>query len=119
MTVEVVYTDEFKVWFDSLTEDEQDRVYKSVGLLEAVGVGLGFPHTSAIRGASFPLRELRTQSAGEPLRTFYAFDPARHAVLLIGGNKTGDERFYERMIPMAERVWADYLEETGEDGRKK
>ena len=72
-------------------------------------------HTSAIRGASFPLRELRTQSEGEPLRTFYAFDPKRQAVLLIGGNKTGDDRFYERMIPTAEQIWNQYLEETGQE----
>jgi hypothetical protein len=48
---------------------------------------------------------------GRPLRTFFAFDPARRAVLLIGGDKTGDERFYERLIPLAERIWDDYLEE--------
>jgi hypothetical protein len=45
---------------------------------------------------------------------FYAFDPARQAVLLIGGDKTGDDRFYERMIPLSERIWAEYLKETGQ-----
>ena len=114
MAVEVAYTDEFKAWFDSLEQDEQDRLYRSVGLPEAMGVNLGFPYTSAIRGASFALRELRTQSEGDPLRTFYAFDPARQAVLLIGGDKTADDRFYERMVPLAERSWAEYLQETGQ-----
>lgn len=46
-----------------------------------------------------------------PLRVFYAFDPVRQAVLLIGGDKTGDDRFYERMIPLAERIWIRYIEE--------
>jgi hypothetical protein len=44
---------------------------------------------------------------------FYKFDPKRRAVLLIAGDKTGDMRFYERMIPLAERLWAEYLDSTG------
>ncbi len=75
---------------------------------------LPFPHSSAIQGASFALRELRTQAEGDPLRTLYAFDPLRQAILLIGGDKTGDDRFYERMIPIAEKLWNDYLVETGQ-----
>jgi hypothetical protein len=34
-------------------------------------------------------------------------------VLLIGGDKKGDDRFYERMIPVAERIWEQYLREHG------
>ena len=36
------------------------------------------------------MRELRVQSGGKPPRGFYAFDPRRAAILLIGGDKTGD-----------------------------
>jgi hypothetical protein len=50
------------------------------------------------------MRELRVQSGGRPLRVFYAFDPRRSAILLIGGDKTGDGRFYERMIPIADAL---------------
>lgn len=49
------------------------------------------------------MKELRTQCQGRPIRTMYAFDPRRSAILLIGGDKTGDDRFYERMIPLADR----------------
>lgn len=94
-------------------------MYRSVGLLETYGVTLPFPHSSAIEGASFALRELRTQVKGDPLRTLYAFDPVRQAVLLIGGDKSGDDRFYERIIPVAEKIWSDYLEETGQKKPKK
>lgn len=114
MAIEVIYTDEFDAWYLGLPEAEQDRVYHSVGLLEAYGVTLPFPHSSSVEGATFALRELRTQVGGDPIRTFYAFDPARQAVLLIGGDKTGDDRFYRRMIPVAQRIWNDYLEETGQ-----
>jgi len=113
MATEVIVTDEFKAWFEDLSEAQQDRVTFSVGLLEERGVTLPHPHSSSIKGASFALRELRTQADGDPLRTLYAFDTSRQAVLLIGGDKTGDDRFYERMIPVAEKIWSDYLEETG------
>jgi hypothetical protein len=119
MATEVIYTDEFGAWFESLSESEQDRVAYSVMLLRERGVALGFPYSSAIKGASFALRELRTQAEGDPLRTLYAFDPDRNAVLLIGGNKAGDDRFYERLIPGAESIWKEYLEETGQTKAKK
>ena len=51
------------------------------------------------------MRELRVQSGGRPLRAFYALDPRRSAILLIGGDKTGDKRFYETMIPVADRLY--------------
>jgi len=55
------------------------------------------------------MRELRVQSSGKPLRVFYAFDPHRSAILLIGGDKTGDKRFYDRMIPVADDLYDDHL----------
>jgi hypothetical protein len=50
------------------------------------------------------------------LRVFYAFDPRRSAILLIGGDKTGDARFYERMIPVADELYDVYLQELKEEG---
>jgi hypothetical protein len=41
---------------------------------------------------------------------FYAFDPRRNAVLLIGGNKSGkDKRFYKAMIPKADALYDEHL----------
>ncbi len=57
------------------------------------------------------MRELRIQHGGDPYRVFYAFDPRRAAVLLIGGCKVGDDRFYERMVPWADRTYDKHLEE--------
>jgi len=82
-----------------------------VGLLEERGVQLGHPYSSALKGTRYALRELRARSTSSPLRVFYAFDPARDAVLLIGGNKKGDDKFYEQMLPLAERIWEQYLRE--------
>ena len=113
MPAEVVVTDEFVEWWDSLTSPEQISVDAVVRMLEAVGVLLGFPHTSAIAGSK-KLRELRIQHRGEPYRVLYAFDPARNAVLLLGGKKTGQDRWYERSVPLAENTFEGYLRETGQ-----
>jgi len=45
------------------------------------------------------------------------FDPRRHAILLVGGDKTGQDRWYESFVPLAERLYADYLEELRKEGR--
>jgi hypothetical protein len=73
---------------------------------------LRFPHSSAVFGSKHGhMRELRVQHAGDPYRVFYAFDPRRAAVLLIGGCKAGDDRFYETMVPRADRIYDEHLEE--------
>jgi hypothetical protein len=108
---EVIATDEFVEWFEAQDEDAQAALIRSVGALERKGVALGHPQSSAIKGSRYALRELRVQAQGRPLRVFYAFDPRRDAVLLIGGDKTGDERFYDRLVPIAERIWDEYLAE--------
>lgn len=107
---EIVVTDEFVGWYAGLDEADTDAVYRVVGLLEARGVALGFPYSSAIEGTRVALRELRIQSGGRPLRILYAFDPKRQAVLLLGGNKTGNDRFYEEAVPRAEKLLATYLD---------
>ena len=62
------------------------------------------------------MRELRVQSGGRPVRVFYAFDPRRSAILLIGGDKTGDNRFYEQFVPLAERLYDEHLKELRDEG---
>ncbi len=62
------------------------------------------------------MRELRVQSGGNPYRIFYAFDPRRTAILLIGGNKGGDGRFYERLVPIADCLYETYIEEIRKEG---
>jgi hypothetical protein len=58
------------------------------------------------------MRELRIQHQGRPLRVLYAFDPSRAAILLVGGDKTGNSRWYKTHIPIADRLYDEYLEET-------
>ncbi len=119
MNWEVEYTDEFERWWQDLSEDEQISVAASVHLLQMFGPGLRFPHSSGILGTRHGhVRELRTQHQGRPFRTLYAFDLRRTAILLVGGDKTGVERWYEQYVPMAERLYDNHLAELKKEGWK-
>jgi hypothetical protein len=86
-------------------------------VLEQLGPGLGRPHVDTIKGSRHDnMKELRTQAGGRPLRTFFAFDPRRTAILLIGGDKTGDRRFYDRMVPLADDLYDQYRRELRDEG---
>jgi len=116
-TVSVYVTDEFAEWYNGLEERQRERVAASVDLLEQMGITLGFPYSSAIEGSDLTLRELRIQAHGHAIRVFYAFDPRRDAIVLIGGDKTGvsNDRFYREYIPQAERILREYLVESEEE----
>jgi hypothetical protein len=107
---DVEYTDEFGVWWDGLTDAEQESIAAVVGLLEDHGPQLGYPHSSAIATSRHGhMRELRVQHQGRPYRALYAFDPRRAAILLIGGDKTGNEHWYDEFIPVADRLYDAHL----------
>jgi hypothetical protein len=114
---DVEYSDEFGNWWLSLDGREQEAVGSMVDRLTEQGTALGYPHSSQIKGARHGhLRELRVQCAGRPLRVFYAFDPRRSAILLLGGDKRGDSRFYERMVAAADRLYDEHLEALRREG---
>jgi hypothetical protein len=118
MAWNVEHTDEFEQEFwNGLGESEQEAVAASVSLLEQRGPNLPFPYSSGIeRSRHGHMRELRVQSGGKPIRIFYAFDPRRSAILLIGGDKTGKDRFYDEMVPVADRLYDVHLEELKKEG---
>ncbi len=109
---EVITTDKFDEWFDSLSDVDRANVIAGMLLLEEIGPNLSRPYADTIEGSEFSnMKELRVQSKGDPLRAFFAFDPKRRAVLLIAGNKVGDEkRFYKRMFPLADREYRTHLD---------
>ena len=117
MTWEVEFTDEFGNWWAQLSEAEQISIAASVHLLEERGSNLGFPHSSGINGSKHShMRGLRTQHLGRPYRTLYTFDPRRNAILLIGGDKTGADRWYDVHVPLADRLYDDHLEQLRKEG---
>lgn len=117
MAWEVEYTNEFSSWWQTLNDGQQNDVAAVVGLLAERGPNLPFPFSSSVNSSKHShLRELRVQSSGRPLRIFYAFDPRRIAILLVGGDKTGNDRFYEEYIPIADQLYDVYLEEIKQEG---
>lgn len=117
MAYEVEFTDEFEIWWKSLSEGEQESVAASVGLLEMRGWQLPYPYSSGISQSRHGhMRELRIQHGGEPYRVLYAFDPRRIAILLLGGHKGGDDRWYDREVPRADELYDEYLAQIRKEG---
>ena len=124
MAWEVEYTDEWGEWWNTLDEEEQDSVASVVGLLEERGPSLPHPFSSGIEGSKHArMRELRIQHQGKPYRILYAFDPRRTAIMLIGGCKEGDDRWYDKYVPWADKLYDGHLKilekEKVEAQRKK
>ena len=117
MVWDVEFTDDFGAWWDRLTAAEQTSISASVHLLETFGATLGHPHSSHVHGSRHShMRELRVQHQGRPYRVLYAFDPHRVALLLIGGDKTGNNRWYEVFVPQADALYDAHIETLRHEG---
>lgn len=118
MAWDVEYTDEFEAWWiNELDSGGRESVAAYIELLEQRGPALEYPYSSGIRRSRYShLREMRIQHEGRPYRVLYAFDPRRTAILLIGGTKKGDNRWYEVNVPLAEKLYATHLDQLLEEG---
>lgn len=113
----IEYTDEFETWWNELSSDEQESVAFVIRMLGREGVHIKSPYSSGINTSRHThMRELRAQHKGDPYRVLYAFDPRRAAILLIGGNKRGDKRWYKTFIPIADRLYDEHLQLLREEG---
>jgi hypothetical protein len=110
-------TDEYLTWFAGLEEGQQDALRADIEILEQLGPFLGRPYVDSIKGSKHSnLKELRTMHGRRHIRSFFAFDPRRTAILLIGGDKTGVKAFYDRIVPLADRLFDQYLAEIRKEG---
>ena len=117
MAWDVEYTNEFGQWWQELSEVQQDALAARVELLMEHGPRLPYPYSSDVRGSRHGvMRELRVQSGGRPIRVFCAFDPRRTSILLIGGDETGNDRFYEDYVPVADDLYDEHLDELRKEG---
>ena len=116
MPYDVEVTDEFLEWWRGLAEPERVRVGGCVERLIKYGVNLGHPYSSKVFSSRHGrMRELRVRG-DMPLRVFYAFDTRRIVILLVGGNKAGNPRFYEEYVPLTDRLYDVYLDELRREG---
>ena len=104
----------FKPEFDALPAGVQDELLASLVPLQAYGPLLGRPEVDTLKGSAFAnMKELRFRAGGGAWRVAFAFDPARAAILLVAGDKSGvsEKTFYKRLIEKADRRFKEHLEE--------
>lgn len=53
---------------------------------------------------------------GKPYRVLFAFDPPRTGLLLIGGNKDGNKRWYDMYVPVADNLYDEHLQTLSSEG---
>jgi hypothetical protein len=116
MEWDVQLDDEYVAWFHGLAEALQDEILAHVALLRERGPNLGRPYVDTVESSAFRnLKELRVQFRGDPWRILFAFDPNRAAILLIGGNKRGDKRWYKKHVPIADERFRRHLKRLEQD----
>ena len=114
---EVEFTDAFGAWWDALSATAQEDVRAEVQVLRRFGPSLGRPHVDSVASSRHAnMKELRIQHHGRPYRVLFAFDPRRAAILLIGGDKTGQGRWYKQFVPLADRLYDEHLETLHKEG---
>lgn len=107
---EVEFTDELEVFWDSISASWQDEIDKVIHLLEECGPRISRQYSQPINGSVFShMMELRIQCQGHPIRILYAFDPRRVAILLCGGDKKGDDRWYDKNVSKADELYRQHL----------
>lgn len=106
----------FDDWYWTLSDSERASIQASLIVLADKGAQLGRPYADTLYESKHKnMKELRVQSGGKPLRVFFAFDPERTGIILCGGDKTGNKRFYKKMIPIADSEFDEHLEELIND----
>jgi hypothetical protein len=115
MTWIVEFAEAFEPEFDALAPAVQDELLAQAKVIERFGPTAGRPRVDTLKGSAYPnMKELRFDADGGVWRVAFAFDPRRHAVLLVAGDKSGgsERRFYARLIAKADRRFSDHLQRT-------
>ncbi len=116
----IIYRPRYSAWFENREEELQDEILAHLEVLQTIGPSLGRPRVDHIKASAHQnMKELRIQFKGDPVRILFAFDSARRAVLLLGGAKTEDNRWYRQNVPLADREFTLHLQEMQEDAKTK
>lgn len=117
MPWDVLATDTFEDWYLDLSPDDAQAVAARIDYIEEHGPNAKRPVVGEIQGSAHDprMKELRC-GTGNAIRVLFIFDPERRAVLLVGGAKAGKwNRWYRENIPVADRLYTDYLAETRQE----
>lgn len=112
---DVYLTSEVDQWLNDLEKADPTsyvQVNQAIWILACNGPAEGRPLVDRVKGSVLHnLKELRPGSAGRSeVRILFMFDPWRSSVLLVAGDKAGNWNvWYARTIPLAERLYAEYV----------
>ncbi|HXQ68595.1 MAG TPA: type II toxin-antitoxin system RelE/ParE family toxin [Alphaproteobacteria bacterium] len=112
----VAFAEEFVGEVQAMEKEVRRELLARARLLAIAGPQLGRPHVDTLNGSDYPnMKELRFMAGGGVWRAAFAFDPKRHAILLVAGDKSGTSqaRFYKRLIAKADARYKAHLERMG------
>ena len=100
-----------------MSDQQQEAVTDRVDLLAQRGPDLGRPVVDRIHSSKHQsMKELRAAKGGA-LRVLFCFDPRRQAILLLGGDTSGEwTELHEWAVPLADELYDEYLRELEEEG---
>ena len=114
--------EEFKPEFGALAEEVQDELLAKTRLLQQFGPRLGRPNVDTLKDSKHAnMKELRYNAADGVWRAAFAFDPARKAILLVAGDKSGgsEKRFYKQLIQKADARFDAHLSRLKERRKRE
>ncbi|MBI5162903.1 MAG: type II toxin-antitoxin system RelE/ParE family toxin [Magnetospirillum sp.] len=108
----VRFHDEFDPEFEELPPAVQDELLARAKVLRQVGPTLGRPVVDTLSGSKHAnMKEMRFDADDGVWRVAFAFDPAREAILLVAGDKSGvgQGKFYRGLIDKADKRFDRHL----------
>jgi len=107
---EIERTDELAHWVKNLDANAREAILKNIVILKEFGPNLGRPYVDTLKKSRHRnMKELRIKNKKRIFRILFIFTSERKALLLIGGDKCGNKKFYEKMIPIADDLFDEYL----------
>jgi len=120
MAWSVLLHDDFISEAAALPREARVAMIKKAAALAEFGPTLGRPHVDTLKGSDYPnMKELRFDAADGVWRVAFIFDPARSAILLVAGDKSGvkQKRFYKSLIKQADARYAAHLAKPPADSK--
>jgi len=115
VTWEISLHPEVEAWYLATCANEPetgDLIEPAIDQLVHEGPAADRPLVDRVKGSRFQnMKELRPPSSGKSeIRMLFAFDPAREAIILVAGDKSGRwESWYRAAIPLADERFAEHL----------
>lgn len=109
----VLFHDDFAPEFQELAEVVAEKLAEMIVALSKAGPQLGRPRVDTLNGSKHKnMKEIRLKADDGVWRFAFAFDPDRQAVVLCGGDKSGqsEARFYKALIAKADKRFDEWLE---------